>query len=214
MFYASCNLDLSITIGDNRPWVRSSIPVLNSCNLFKIFVYSTIFCDINDTAAWTVTELPIAELSSSVSLLIASRCITVMLTKLSIRWFCSDMKPANRFSSIQGPARLISLFVLVLFVFCDVAFEHFAHPFLGICHSCYPTPWDFFAEFLMTSTAVRGARGNSQSMGFYLLDIFIRRLLVRLGPDLFGAFSLITTSLREHSALSGRSVLCVSTVVG
>jgi len=66
----------------------------------------------------------------------------------------------------------------------------------------------------MTSTAVRGARGNSQSMGFYLLDIFIRRLLVRLGPDLFGAFSLITTSLRENFALLGRTVLCVFTVVG
>ena len=63
----------------------------------------------------------------------------------------------------------------------------------------------------MMRTAVRGAHGSSQFIGFYLLDIFIRRLLVRLRPDLFGAF-LINYNFffaRKLCSLGSFRTLCV-----
>jgi len=50
-----------------------------------------------------------------------------------------------------------------------------------------------------------------QSMGFYLLDMFIRRLLVRLRADLFGAF-LINYNFffaRKLCSLGSFRTLCV-----
>jgi len=67
-----------------------------------------------------------------------------------------------------------------------------------------------------SSTAVRGAHGSSQFICFYLLDIFIRRLLVRLRPDLFGAF-LINHNFffaRKNCSLGSFRTLCIFTVVG
>jgi len=46
----------------------------------------------------------------------------------------------------------------------------------------------FLVELLMMRTAVRGARGSHSPWVFYLLDIFLRRLLVRMRADLFGVF--------------------------
>jgi len=115
-------------------------------------------------------------------------------------------------------ARLISLFVLVLFDFGNVVFEYFAHLSSGIYHSCYPTPWDSFLfclELLMMRTAVRGARGSHSPWVFIFLTYSLGDCWYGCERIFSELFSLITTSsLRENFALLDRSVLCVFTVVG
>lgn len=116
------------------------------------------------------------------------------------------------FSLVFISARLISLFVLVLFDFGNVVFEYFAHLFSGIYHSCYPTPWDSFSCRVTYDAHCCAWRARQpQSMGFYLLDIFIRRLLVRMRAKLFGAF-LINYNFffaRKLCSLGSFRTLCV-----